>query len=122
MLGLLHKIVLGQAHAAFSQLFPVVGKPQHQYYTRLAARCHSKQILDRCHGPHPAYLGRSVFGMARIYNRLPQETVDIASVSRFQSSLTSQARKLCESGDESWQTVFKPPGRLGAGPEPVIEP
>ena len=59
MLGLLHKIVLGQAHPAFRLLFPAATPVAHGHGTRFASSLHDKQLLDRCDGTHSELMRRS---------------------------------------------------------------
>ena len=49
---------------------------------------------------------RSIFGLASLYNKLPQELVDINSVKGFQSALTKIARARCENNDTNWKVAF----------------
>lgn len=111
MLGLLHKVVLGQAHSGFSSLFPPCPSDPPRYFTRLQARKHSRQLLDRCDGRQPGYLGRSLFGLVRVYNSLPQEAVEKSSVSSFQTFLTKIAKSKCENDSDNWEHVFSSPWR-----------
>ena len=99
LLGFLHKRVLGQCHPAISA------------FLCMAAPCppwHTKQIDDRreeCASRRILYM-RSIFGMILVYNRLPQEIVDIPSVSEFQSRLTKIARMRCSAGRHNWRHTF----------------
>ena len=97
MLGLIHKIVLGLAHPTFSILFPFADLPAHVINTRLRARRHNKQILDRCDGSHSAIMHRSLFGLVNVYNLLPQAAVDCTDVSSFQRflNLSNCAQHVC---------------------------
>ena len=92
MLGLLHKCTLGIAHEDLRSLLPPAPF-QHQncYRTRLADRRHNKQLLERCHGRHLDILGRSMFGLTRIYNLLPQFVVNAETIKTFQTRLTKAA-------------------------------
>ena len=110
MLGFLHKCVLGFAHPALCRLFPSVPAEQSQrnYSTRLASRRHNKQLLERCQGPHIDMLGRSIFGLTRVYNLLPQEVVLSTSVKDFQHKLTVLARTACERCERKWSSIFSP--------------
>ena len=113
MLGLLHKVILGEAHSCFSELFPRCPSEPPRYYTRFQARKHNKQLVDRCDGRQPDYLSRSLFGLVRVYNGLPQEAVDCTSISSFQSFLTKVAKSKCEADSDNWEAVFSSPWRSG---------
>ena len=106
-LGLLHKINLGISHPAFRQLFPqdIGGQPP-AYRTRDASRLHNKLLIDRSANAHLSSVKHSLFGMVRVYNRLPQYCADATSVSEFQSYLTEMARTNCRQGNETWQQSF----------------
>ena len=77
LLGLIHRAALRQGPMHLQQMFMCV---------RVCIG-HSRHILDPIAGCPHLYLRRSIFGLIRIYNRLPQETVDILDVSSFQSEL-----------------------------------
>ena len=53
-----------------------------------------------------------VFGMAHVYNRLPQYVVNSNSVKTFQSFLTKLARRRCVSWDANWRKAFRDCGEL----------
>ena len=90
-LGFLHKIQLGKCHDALKQLFP--GDTSNmKYETRTAASRHSMQIYDRCDGTQSDILHRSIFGMVRIYNKLPKQVVEKKTTKAFQRCLTEMAR------------------------------
>ena len=91
LLGFLHKRVLGKCHIAIIRFF---GFRPH------GAPWHDKQLdskMDECNR-RPALYKRSMFHMVDVYNRLPQDVVDIDSVSAFQSCLTRIAKSRCEDG------------------------
>ena len=104
MLGLLHKIQLGQARKDWELLFPFATHG-HFYSTRHARRRHTRQFCETS-GKTNAY-NRSLFAMVRIYNILPQDYVDATSVSDFQSLLTSEVRKRCGGGLVGWEVCFR---------------
>ena len=49
---------------------------------------------------------RSLFGLARCYNALPQRLVDIGSVKGFQKALQDGLLRLAEQGAPDWQTLY----------------
>ena len=104
VLGLLHKRVLGMSHPIFQRLLPfhadVFGSLRQGEHTRQLYG-HVLQVQAQ-HSLH----ARSIFGMVYVYNRLPQELVDCATVSSFQSGLTHMARKMCQDGDPTWLKAF----------------
>ena len=109
MLGLLHKCNLGLAHDLLKTLFPPAPPPHcPPRLTRSVGRRHNKQLLERCTGKFLETTRRSVFGLVRVYNFLPQAVVDSASVTAFQTALTKLARDACEKGQENWATLLSP--------------
>ena len=100
MLGLLHKIVLGLAHPAFSVLFPRDPDPP--------AHFNNKAFYDRRGDVifNHNIFNRSLLGLVTIYNRLPQIIVDFKTIADFQSALTNQARYRCAQKKEGWKFSF----------------
>ena len=101
MLGVIHRAVLGFGPPQFLDWFPLapaVVRPA----TRLNARRHNKQVVDFCDWNHPTLLARSVLGLVREYNLLPQATVDAPTVKEFQSRLQRLVRNEAQRGSSSW--------------------
>ena len=108
MLGLLHKCSLKRAHPQLQALFPTVQLQPTRHHTRLSERRHNRQLLERCTGHFLESTRRSVFGLVRVYNFLPQAAVDATSVTAFQTALTNLVREACERGEEDWATLLSP--------------
>ena len=106
MLAMLHKVVIGCAHPAFSSMFPPAPNPSHTHLTRLRERRHNKQLLDRCDGTQSSVMHRSVFGLVRRYSLLPQLVVDADNVSLFQKRLTQLVREELTKKNAEWQYVL----------------
>jgi len=104
VLGLLHKRVLGLSHPIFQKLLPFHA----DVFGSLRQGEHTRQlyghvlIVQAQHSLH----ARSIFGMVYVYNRLPQELVDCATIASFQSGLTHMARTRCQNGDPDWSKAF----------------
>ena len=99
-LGMLHKVTLNIAKQPFLDLFPP--RPARDILpTRLLLRRHTKQLKDRCDGRQSVLLQNSLFGMARVYNLLPQRLVDSRTVKIFQRNLTKLARDRSMRGIDS---------------------
>ena len=91
-IGILHKRVLGLCHSGVKQLLPMSAH---------AGPWHSKQLDCRIAGvitQHNLYF-RSLFGMAMVYNRLPEHIVNLPTVSAFQETLTQVAKASCANED-----------------------
>ena len=109
MLGLLHKCNLGLAHDLLKALFlpaPATQNPAH--LTRSVGKRHGKQLLERCTGKFLETTRRSVFGLVRVYNFLPQNVVETTSVKSLQAALTKLAREACEKGSNNWAELLSP--------------
>ena len=103
VLGLLHKIQLGEAHQDFELLFPkMVGS--HVGNTRRNARRHGKQFWEQ--DGNTDYFNRSVFGALRVYNLLPEYVVNSNCVQQFQTLLTKDARFQCRHGNPAWARIY----------------
>ena len=108
MLGLLHKCNLGLAHPQLQALYPQVTLPRGQHRTRLSEQRHGHQLLERCKGHFLETTRRSVFGLVRVYNFLPEEAVSATTVEAFQATLTALARHRCARGEEDWEHCYSP--------------
>ena len=103
MLAMLHTVVTGCAHPAFSSMFPPAPNPSHTHLTRLRERRHNKQILDRCDGTQSTVMHRSISGLVKRFNLLPQLVVDADNLSLFQKRLTATVRDALMSKSAEWQ-------------------
>jgi len=107
MLGFLHNCARASAHTSLCGLFPLApAGPTHHHATRLQTHRHSYQLVDRCQGRQSEMLARSVFGLVRVYNLLPQSLVDEQDVSRFQKMLTKTVRAECEIKAPRWIYIY----------------
>ena len=108
MLGLLHRVVLGQAPPQLRELFPfaVLTPARSNYQTRLLStvRRHNKQLLER--PGHTDVFSRSLFGLVSSYNLLPQHIVDTGDISKFQHVLQQGLLRAAKEGLDDWQHVL----------------
>ena len=44
--------------------------------------------------------------MTKVYNVLPEYAVSRSTVASFQSSITKEARIVCQSGRRDWMSIF----------------
>ena len=111
MLGLLHKIALGEAPLQLAELFPLRGAVAEG---RRAARLgnnrplHDKQLAVPPVARPTEQFRRSLFGVADVYNLLPQKAVDCVDVKTFQRTL-QQALKVHATkagAPVDWQLLF----------------
>ena len=99
LLGSLHKKNLGLCHEAIIGFFP--RRPHVHPW-------HDKQLENyssRCPTRNSMF-SRSIFQMVLVYNRLPQDVVNIDSVSGFQACLTAMAKRRCEADAVNWRQTF----------------
>ena len=75
LLGIIHRVALRQ------------GPPQfHQFVIRARAIYgHSRTLYDPCVGRPQSFFKRSICGLVRYYNMLPEEIIQIKEISAFQS-------------------------------------
>ena len=85
MLGLLHKCALGEAHPWLLEHFPTTARGTTAHNTRHSRRRHSRQLHERCTGNFLEVTRRSLFGLVRVYNFLPEAAVSAKTVKEFQS-------------------------------------
>ena len=104
LLGFLHKRVLGQCHPAIMQIFPMA--PGMGWHDK-TLDCFMEGCIFR-HALH----SRSIFGLISVYNRLPQDLVDLTSVTAFQKELTKIARDRCANNMDDWHHSFHNCSRL----------
>ena len=108
MLGLLHKIVLGDAPPQLAELFPFAEPSllDNRSATRLAVRRHRHQFWQ------PPFrteiLRRSLFGIVVVYNLLPPAVVEKKTVKSFQSILQLALRSAVRKGLPDWHLLFSP--------------
>ena len=109
MLGALHRVVLGCAPPQAAALFPVLGvvdEPFRRQFLRHWRPLHNRQMATPVTFASTDVLKRSVFGLVRCYNRLPQEIVDISSVKKIQRRLQLALIGFAKTGAENWQRLF----------------
>ena len=115
MLGLLHKIVLGEAPSQLAALFPFASPAPATPFSifsrsRLSIRRHNRQLREIVCSTD--VLHRSLFAAVVVYNLLPSETVELSSVKAFQSHLQFALRNAARNRVADWQYLFSPRFRL----------
>ena len=109
MLGVIHRALLRLGAPQFFEWFPLA-PARERPATRLNALRHDKQILDYCDGGHSTLLARSVLGLVREYNLLPQWVVNAPSVKVFQGRLQYLVRREALRGSPSWSRCLSRSG------------
>jgi len=111
MLGVLHKVNLGLAPPQLAAFFPRLGEahePMGRQRVRGWQPLHDKQLGTPCDDYSTDTLARSLFGLARCYNQLPQRVVDRPTVKAFQRCL-QEALKVYGSAPgapENWPRLY----------------
>jgi hypothetical protein len=106
MLGLLHKIALGSVPQPILDLFK--STPQNLFsvgFTSSRVR-HNMQIHNPVEFNHPGIIKRSVFGLIRVYNDLPQYVASANSAKVLQKRLQKRAKVAAASHDMNWPLMF----------------
>ena len=107
LLGLLHRIVLNDAPPQLAELFPSATTwPPNIATTRLQIRRHNRQLKQHAIGTET--LRRSLFGLVKIYNLLPQQVIDLKSVQLFQSALQHALSVAACRNVRYWDSLFSP--------------
>ena len=102
MLGLLHRVTIGEGPPHFKKHFIVE---------------EGRKLKD----PRKVFKGplvnRSVLGLVAIYNMTPQQCRDETIVQGFQSQLQALLKERVAEGCENWIDTFSP--RLAVGTHPL---
>ena len=96
------------AHKDLQQLFPRQIAITHSYGTKFQAHRHGLQLKEQREGTKHALLRRSIFGLTRVWNRLPQEVIGADSVTAMQRSLTAMVRTACRVNVFDWAKSLSP--------------
>ena len=108
MLGLIYKCAHKIAHADLQLLFPPMDTTGHGHNTRLQSTQHPLQLKEERPGTKHGLLRRSVFGLTRVWNRLPGDAVMAATVTKLQVFLTELVRTSCHRFDRDWVDLLSP--------------
>ena len=104
ILGCIHRAAMHQGPPALWKFFRRA-EVTRAYNTR-QIQSHSLQIAEWTRGRTLEIMRRSAFGMIRVYNLLPQDTVEKADVKSFQSALTQLVRDRLNGGDLEWRFLL----------------
>ena len=76
------------------------------YWTRAQEKKHNKQLYDWLGEKDTELLRKTVLGLVRVYNKLPQEAVDTRSVKDFQRWLQEKVKREAVRGTEDWENCL----------------
>ena len=105
LLGFLHRVRLGLAPAHLARLFPLDFTDLRRSVRQ--AR-HDHRFLVDTSGCQLEIFKRSVFGLTRIYNILPERIVVLSSVSAFQSGLQGIIKRAASENFPHWEALLSP--------------
>ena len=107
ILGMLHRVNLGQASRQMLELFPPIGERAGlNSSTRSLGTFHNRQLHDRISNYSSTQLRRSILGMVQCYNALPQHFVNAKSVKLLQRQLQVAVAARAWDGYVGWQSIF----------------
>ena len=107
MMGLLHRIVLGDAPEQFNKYIRLQSAAAYPRGWAFRIPRHNCQLFDPVDGTHSRIMERSVFGLIHSYNMLPQRVVDAKTVSEFQSRLQRGLKWTAMNNLPAWETVLR---------------
>ena len=109
MLGVIFGATHGTSQESMCSLFVRQRRRVHASIgTRLSQARHTLQLMEPTCTHSPVLFKRSIFGLVRIWNLLPQHIVTCDNVSTFQRHLTSIARFHCRADTSSCASIFSP--------------
>ena len=109
MLGVLHKVNLGSAPPQLQELFPRLGsvdEPAGRCRLRYWRMLHDRQLATPVDRTSSDVLRRSLFGVVRCYNKLPQKVVDAETVKALQRDLQRGLLCAAEQDMKDWQLLL----------------
>ena len=107
ILGMLHRVNLGQTSQQMRELFPPTGERDLvRSSLRSAGALRNRQLHDRIGNHMTTQLRRSILGMVQCYNALPQQFVDSKSVKVLQRHLQAAVASRASEGFGKWQSIF----------------
>ena len=101
MLGFLHKRTLDLCHPCLRDALPVAVGLYADYHSKALDPFSGEVIFQR------RLYERSLYAYILMYNRLPQATVDLPTVSTFQAQLTHLAKSRVTLDPENWRSSFQ---------------
>ena len=107
MLGLLFKISCKLAPSPLQELFKAYGQSSlvaHGFKAPVVF--HGKALHDPVEAGHPIIIKRSIFGLIRVFNRLPASAVETRSPKQFQRWLQQSAKSAVVQRRQNWQRMF----------------
>ena len=104
ILGVIHRAVLRSGPPKLSKFFRLDLSATHRQ--RRGVQRHAMQLVEWPCGNNLEIMRRSAFGMIRVYNLLPAESVQKHDLKSFQRSLTDLVRDRVTAGDHLWKALL----------------
>ena len=67
---------------------------------------HDRSVQDPVEPGHPIIIKRSVFGLIRVFNKLPPEVVETKTVKQFQRLLQKRTKLASTGGGAAWKSMY----------------
>ena len=108
MLGILYKVCHNKAPPPLQGLFQHCGgRTLTSYSFRTSDVLHDKALHDPVEPGHPLIIRRSIYGLVKVFNRLPQHFVDSKTTQEFQRRLQNCAKDAASENAIDWQLMFR---------------
>ena len=108
MLGILCKVCHNKAPPPLQGLFQHCGgRTLTSYSFRTSDVLHDKALHDPVEPGHPLIIRRSIYGLVKVFNRLPQHFVDSKTTQEFQRRLQNCAKDAASENAIDWQLMFR---------------
>ena len=104
ILGVIHRAVLRSGPPQLWKFFRLDLPAPHRQ--RRGVQRHAMQLVEWPCGNNLEIMRRSAFGMIRVYNLLPAESVQKHDLKSFQRSLTDLVRDRVTAGDHLWKALL----------------
>ncbi len=119
MLGVIHRAVLGVGPPHLRRFFRLAAPADYQR-TRADVRRHHRHLEDPREGRYLEVLRRSALGLIGVYNLLPPDVVDAASVQSFQRLLQALVQRAEWTSVPNWHRVLSPRLEMASHPLPRL--
>jgi hypothetical protein len=107
MLAHLHKVSLGLAPKPIRNMFKLRAGTLDCHGFSLGLTTHCRQLHDPIAFNHPPIIGRSVYGLIRIYNRLPASVLDAKTTQSFQLRVQNLVKDAAKAEAANRQLMFR---------------
>ena len=103
-----HARSLGDTHGDICSLLPLFLEPEARRCTRFRSDRPSRLFQETLDGTRPALIRLCIFGLTRVYNKLPQHIVDGEFCNEFQHHFNVYAKERCRAGALERRMIYSP--------------